>query len=321
MEADVDMGADPGELSDNRPAILLVEDEPATRAILSRQLDRAGYAVIAVSNGAEALDVLEKQFVPLLLTDWDMPEMNGVELCKAVREMSLDGYVYTILLNTRDGKANVLAGLAAGADDYLTKPPDDNELRARINTGRRVLRLEQSLRAANRRIHQLLITDALTAAYNRRYLMDRLPQEIERARRYQRPLAVVLCDVDHFKNINDMYGHQAGDRVLRSLATLLMGELRRDVDWVARYGGEEFLIVLPETQLNDAIAVAEKIRLSVASNAFDFLGVTISATASFGVAQYIADSSMEDTAVDALIAYADACLFRAKEGGRNRVTA
>jgi DNA-binding response OmpR family regulator len=133
MEADVDMGADPGELSDNRPAILLVEDEPATRAILSRQLDRAGYAVIAVSNGAEALDVLEKQFVPLLLTDWDMPEMNGVELCKAVREMSLDGYVYTILLNTRDGKANVLAGLAAGADDYLTKPPDDNELRARIN--------------------------------------------------------------------------------------------------------------------------------------------------------------------------------------------
>jgi diguanylate cyclase (GGDEF)-like protein len=134
-------------------------------------------------------------------------------------------------------------------------------------------------------------------------------------------LAVVLCDIDHFKNINDTYGHQAGDRVLRNLATLLMGELRRDVDWVARYGGEEFLIVLPETELVDAIAVAEKIRLSVASHSFDFLGVTINVTASFGVARYIADSSMDDTAVDALIADADACLYRSKDAGRNRVTA
>ncbi len=321
IERTADMGSDPGALSNTRPAILFVEDEPTTRLMVSRQLDRAGYAVIAVSNGAEALDVLERQFVPLLLTDWDMPEMNGVELCKAVREMPLEGYVYTILLSAREGKANVIAGLAAGADDYLTKPPDDNELRARLNTGRRILRLEQSLRAANRHIHQLLITDALTAAYNRRYLMDRLPQEIERARRYQRPLAVVLCDVDHFKNINDTYGHQAGDRVLRNLATLLMGELRRDVDWVARYGGEEFLIVLPETELVDAIAVAEKIRLSVASHSFDFMGVTINVTASFGVARYVADSSMDDTAVDALIADADGCLYRSKEAGRNRVTA
>jgi len=309
---------DPGELSDSRPAILLVEDEPTT---VARQLDRAGYAVTAVGNGAEALEALEKRFIPLMLADWDMPEMDGVELCKAVRGMRLEGYVYTILLGAGEGTTNVIAGLAAGADDYLTKPPDDDELRARLNTGRRILRLEQSLRAANRRIHQLLITDALTSAYNRRYLMDRLPQEIERAQRHQRPLAVVLCDLDHFKNINETYGQQAGDRILRNLVTLLLTELRREVDWVARYGGEEFLIVLPETELEDAIAVAEKLRLSVASHAFDFLGVTISVTASFGVARYLPDFSMEDTAVDALIADADECLCRAKEAGRNRVTA
>lgn len=314
-------GAVTEESADIKPSILLVEDEPTTRLMTSRQLKRAGYEVEVVSNGAEALAMLKKQFFPLLLTDWDMPEMDGVALCKAVRAMPLEGYVYTILLTAREGKAHVIEGLAAGADDYLTKPPDDNELRARLNTGRRILKLEQSLRAANRQNHLLSITDALTSTYNRRYLMERLPKEIERAGRYQRPLSVVLCDVDHFKKVNDTHGHQAGDDVLKGFAKLLLGASRRDLDWVARYGGEEFLIVLPETLVTDAIAFAEKIRALVAKHPFTTTAGTLEVTSSFGVAGYDSVQTQEDATVDKLIAYADLCLYRSKEtGGRNRVT-
>jgi len=316
----MDVTAGPGR-SDSKPTILLVQNDPTTRGLLSRQLERVGYTVIQASNGDDALSILEKRFIPFLLTDWEMPDMNGIELCRAVRQMPLEGYVYTILLNARDSKGNVLSGLAAGADDYLSKPPDDNELRARINSGRRILKLEQSLRVANKRIHQLLITDALTTAFNRRYLMDHLPQEIEKARRYARPLSVALCDVDHFKNINESYGHQIGDRVLRSLSTLIMSHLRKDIDWVVRHGGEEFLVVLPETPLSNAVAIAEKIRLGIASHAFEIFGVTIHVTASVGVAGYHSMSAPDDTAIDVLIADADDCLHRAKESGRNRVTA
>lgn len=303
-----------------KPSILLVEDEPTSRRMFARQLERAGYEVEAVSNGAEALALLQRRFIPLLLTDWDMPEMNGVALCKAVRGMALEGYVYTILLSARSGKAHIIEGLAAGADDYLTKPPDDSELRARLNTGRRILKLEQSLRAANRRISLLSITDALTATFNRRYMMERLPQEIERARRNGRPLSVALCDIDHFKAVNDTHGHQAGDDVLRDFAKLMLNLTRKEIDWVARYGGEEFLIVMPETAVSDALAVAEKIRLAIAAHPFEIAAGTLGISASFGVAAYDFVQALAGASVDALIADADRCLYRSKQAGRNRVT-
>jgi len=315
-----DTGADAGEAADGKPSILLVEDEPTTRLMVSRQLERAGYEVEAVSNGVEALAMLKTRFIPLLLTDWDMPQMNGVALCKAVRDMKLEGYVYTILLTAREGKANVIEGLAAGADDYLTKPPDDNELRARLNTGRRILKLEQSLRASNRRIHLLSITDALTATFNRRYMMERLPLEIEQARRYDRPLSAVLCDIDLFKAVNDTHGHQAGDDVLKDFAKLVMNSTRKDIDWVARYGGEEFLIVLPGTSVPDAITVAEKIRLTIAAHPFEIANGTLKLSASFGVAAYDSMQALQSAGVDTLIAEADRCLYCSKEAGRNRIT-
>jgi len=313
-------GADAGDPPEVKPSILLVEDEPTTRLMMSRQLKRAGYEMEVVSNGIQALEMLKKRFFPLLLTDWDMPEMNGVALCRAVRAMPLEGYVYTILLTAREGKANLIEGLAAGADDYLTKPPDDNELRARLNTGQRILKLEQSLRAANRQNHLLSITDALTVTYNRRYLMERLPQEIERARRYGHPLSVVLCDVDHFKKVNDTYGHQAGDQVLESFARLLTGSVRSDIDWVTRYGGEEFLIVLPETSVTDAVAFAEKMRAAIAAHPFEIANGTLSVSSSFGVSGYNSAQIQKDASVDNLIANADRCLYRSKDMGRNRVT-
>lgn len=305
---------------EERTSILLVEDEPTSRLMTSLQLTRAGYKVEAVSNGAEALAVLEKRFFPMMLTDWDMPELNGVALCKAIRNMPLEGYVYIVLLTARQGKAHVIEGLAAGADDYLTKPPDDNELRARLNTGRRILKLERSLRAANNRIHLLSITDALTGTHNRHYLMQQLPQEIARACRYSHPLSVVLCDVDHFKRVNDTHGHQAGDEVLKGFATLIKKSSRDGIDWVVRYGGEEFLVVLPETEVADAVAYAEKVRGIIAANPFEFTQGNLQVTASFGVAGFDLSQTEGSSGVDRLIADADACLYQSKALGRNRVT-
>ena len=161
---------------------------------------------------------MTKRYYPILVTDWEMPEMDGVALCKAVRSLQLDGYVYALLLTARDSKEHIIAGLEAGADDYLVKPVHEPELIARLNAGRRILALEHSLRAANERNRILSITDALTGAYNRRYLMEQLPRELERCRRYAYPLSVLMCDIDHFKQMNDARGHAAGDEVLQQFA-------------------------------------------------------------------------------------------------------
>src|SRR5271168_2491184 len=227
--------------------ILLAEDDPVTRMLMTRFLKKAGYEVDAVANGSAALDLMTARYYPMLVTDWEMPEMDGVALCKAVRNMQLDGYVYALLLTARDAKEHIITGLEAGADDYLVKPVHEPELIARLNAGRRILNLEHSLRAANQRNRVLSITDALTGSFNRRYLMEQLPREVERCRRYAYPLSVLMCDLDHFKQINDQRGHAAGDDVLQQFAARAQKSIRPYSDWIARYGGEEFLIVLPET--------------------------------------------------------------------------
>ncbi len=163
-----------------------------------------------------------------------------------MRSLQLDGYVYALLLTARDAKEHIIAGLEAGADDYLVKPVHEPELIARLNTGRRILALEHSLRAANERNRVLSITDALTGTFNRRYLMEQLPRELDRCRRYAYPLSVIMCDIDHFKQVNDVHGHAAGDDVLQQFARAHAEVASAPTsDWVARYGGEEFLIVLP----------------------------------------------------------------------------
>ncbi len=303
---------------DSSPTILLAEDDPVTRMLMTRFLKKAGYEVEAVANGAEALDKMMSRYYPMLVTDWEMPEMDGVALCKAVRNLRLDGYVYALLLTARDSKEHIIAGLEAGADDYLIKPVHEPELIARLNAGRRILDLEQSLRAANQRNRILSITDALTGAYNRRYLMEQLPRELERCRRYAYPLSVLMCDIDHFKHINDACGHAAGDDVLQQFAARAQNSIRSNSDWVSRYGGEEFLIVLPETEYQGAVVVAEKIRAIIAATPFPTRAGDAVVTASFGVAS--TGSSGPDIAlkVDALIRTADECLYRSKQEGRNR---
>ena len=301
------------------PTVLLAEDDPVTRMLLTRQLKKAGFEVEAVSDGASALQRFRQKYYPFLLTDWEMPEMDGIALCKAVREMLFEGYVYTVLLTARDSKEHIIAGLEAGADDYLTKPIHEAELVARLNTGRRILRLEQSLRAASQENRWLSITDALTGAYNRRHLMEQLPREVERCRRYRHPLAVVLCDIDHFKRVNDSFGHGVGDAVLQLFVERIRFLTRGTSDWVARYGGEEFVIVLPETPLQGGLTAAEKIRAAFAAAPLSTPGGDLSITASFGVAAIDCEDSSLEISPDRLMRCADECLYDAKQKGRNRV--
>jgi diguanylate cyclase (GGDEF)-like protein len=300
--------------------ILLAEDDPVARLMTTRLLQKAGYEVVAVQNGVEALARLKDCYFPLLLTDWEMPELDGIGLCREVRQRHWDGYVYTILLTARDSSDNLVAGLNAGADDYLTKPFENAELIARLKTGHRILELERSLRVAQKEATRLSITDPLTGAYNRRHLMHELPRELERSRRFSRPVSLVLCDIDHFKKINDTYGHPVGDEVLRQFADCLTQQTRRGIDWLTRYGGEEFVIVLPETDIEGALGVAEKLRASVAAMRVNSTAGAITLTASFGVSSF-SHAHRDSTATpEQLIELADLCLYQSKQQGRDRVT-
>ena len=299
--------------------ILIVEDDPVSRRLLEKTLVKAGHEFVSVENGRKALEEFKERFFPIVLTDWMMPEMNGLQLCRAIRERTNTGYVFTVLLTAKDSKNDIVAGLEAGADDYLTKPVNQAELIARIKTGIRILELERSLKRANEEIRILSITDPLTGCYNRGYMTERLPQEIKRAKRYRHSLSLVLCDIDHFKKINDTYGHQVGDRILKEFVQWINESIRDGVDWLARYGGEEFLIVVPETDTKGACCVVERLRRMLSQKAIEIQGERIRITASFGVTGLDPATPDEKISPEALITQADECLYQAKQEGRNRV--
>ena len=303
----------------NQFPILVAEDDNVSRKILEKSLVEAGYEVESVENGRQALKKFEEKFFPIVLSDWMMPEMDGFQLCQALREKIWPGYIFIVLLTGKDAKEDVIAGLGAGADDYLTKPFNQAELIARLNTGRRFLELEQSLRQANEKIRILSITDPLTGCFNRGYMNECLVREVKRSRRYERPLSVVLCDIDHFKTVNDTFGHQAGDQVLINVVQSINEVIRSDVDWLARYGGEEFLLVLPETDAKSAILLAERIREQIYEKPTRTNGAEIGITASFGVGGI--DIGIQDNRIcsETMIAMADKYLYVAKQEGKNRV--
>ncbi len=299
--------------------ILIAEDNAVSRKLMEMTLRQAGYEVVSAVNGLEALKIFKERFFPIILTDWGMPGMDGLELCRAIRENPAEGYVFIFLITARDSKKDIIVGLEAGADDYLTKPFDRSELIARLKTALRVLDLEKSLKDAYERIRVLSITDKLTGCFNRTYMDEYLDKEITRATRYHRPVSLIMADIDHFKRVNDTYGHQAGDLILINFVSSIRRALRKDVDWIARYGGEEFLMVLPETDLKNAMLSAERIRGIVSKSVTQYGKHEICITASFGVAGYEPSSKSLGTSYEAIIGEADKALYQAKNEGRNRV--
>ena len=298
--------------------ILLVEDSRTQALKFQLMLESHGYHVKVAQNGLEAMNMLLNNHISIVITDWVMPEMDGSELCRAIRQHDFGGYVYLILLTAKDSKTDIIEGLKAGADDYLTKPVDDAELIARLTTAERIIRLEQTLKKRNQEIALLSITDPLTKIYNRGYINDHLPIAFKRAARYNLPLAITICDIDHFKLVNDRYGHQVGDKVLIAFADCLNQALRRDLDWMARYGGEEFLVVMPETDLAGAQVAAERFRKKIETLSVPADGDSIKITASFGTCAISTDSATQQLSSDEMIKTADRCLYEAKEKGRNR---
>jgi diguanylate cyclase (GGDEF)-like protein len=297
--------------------ILIAEDNPSCRRYIETCLRKAGFEVLSVANGQEALERLKKVYFPIVITDWMMPEVDGLELCQTIRNLHLPGYVYLIILTARNSLESIVKGFEAGADEYLTKPVRQAELLARLKTATRILELEDSLKRQNEEMRALSFRDQLTGIYNRLFMLERLPQEVERACRHRHPLSLIMCDIDHFKRVNDLHGHRVGDLVLREFVDCLGALIREGVDWMVRYGGEEFLIVLPETGLEAACTVAERLRLAAVEKILSFQGSEIQITASFGVSCRDFSLSQNLISGELLIEQADRCLYQAKKEGRN----
>ena len=305
-------------LGDMTPCtVLVVDDDEVVREQLVALISEAGYDVRIAKSGAEALAVFDKEPCRIVLSDWEMPDMDGVALCRNIRSRRLPSYTYVLMLTVRRTKRDVVAGLTAGADDYVVKGAPPEELLARLAVGRRITGLEHSLRATNLENRRLAFTDSLTGAYNRRFLMKHLPREYERSRRHQHPLAVLVCDLDHFKLVNDGYGHAAGDLVLQEV-TRRMTDALRSSDWVVRAGGEEFVVVLPETDLDGAAVVAEKLRTEVAHLPVSSGQLSVPITISVGYAAVATEEELERFSFDELLRTADSRLYEAKLDGRNR---
>lgn len=292
--------------------ILLIEDSVVDRSHIGDCLKEWNLDFNVVGDGAEAWSLIERSPSPdLVLLDWMLPGMDGLELCRNIRRLGVnDRYIYTVMLTAKQKKTDLLMAMAAGADDYLTKPIDPAELRAKIMVGKRILELQHSLRFA-------ATHDFLTNLLNRAEIMTALKRELSRSEREDKPVAIALADIDHFKQINDSLGHAAGDVVLKEVARRLQLDLR-SYDYVGRYGGEEFLIVLPGCSLSVAARRADEIRGLVSREAVVTTFAKVPVTISIGVT---ATSLSQRAGIEDLLQYADSALYRAKMNGRNRVEA
>jgi two-component system, cell cycle response regulator len=290
--------------------ILLVDDSKLDRHLISEYLNESGLDFAMAENGTDAWESLQAPDAPtLVLLDWFLPGIDGIELCRRIRTLGSNGtYIYTVMLTAKDRKENLLTAMEAGADDYLAKPVDRSELKARILVGKRILDLQQSLRFA-------ATHDSLTKLLSRAEVLASLERELARTQREGKPAGVILADLDCFKLINDTLGHPAGDAVLGEVARRLRSDLR-PYDLVGRYGGEEFLLVLPGCDLHTVNRRADEIRCLVAKDAIMTPAGTISTTVSMGVTVTNCDP---DPTIETLLQCADAALYRAKKAGRNRV--
>jgi len=307
-------------VSQDKPAerILVADDSPVFRELLQKMLLEWGYEVIAVADGQQAWELLRQENGPrLALLDWMMPGMEGADVCRQVRAGVRDRYVYIMLLSVRAELADVVKGMESGADDYIVKPFQVDELRARLRAGRRVLKLQEELVEAREALREQATRDGLTGLWNRTAIFDILQNELARCGRSGEPLIVLMADLDGFKPVNDQYGHMTGDAVLRQVAARMRAAVRR-YDAVGRYGGEEFLIVLPGCEMVAGLALGERIRHAIGTECFRTGDTEIRLTCSLGAA---CASPSAIPRADDLVREADAALYSAKHQGRDRVEA
>jgi diguanylate cyclase (GGDEF)-like protein len=295
---------------------LIADDDVVSRRLLEVALRTAGYQPTVAVDGLQAISVLGQPDPPrLLVLDWMMPHMDGLQVCRAIRERGSSPYIYIILLTANDKTEEVVQGLEAGADDYLRKPFNVQELEARLRTGRRILQLQDQVISANEILRAQATHDSLTGLWNRGAILDILQNELNRSQRSGQSMAVIMADLDHFKNVNDTYGHLAGDIVLRDASLKMQGAVR-SYDSIGRYGGEEFLIVAPGCELAEAGQMGERLREAVAAKPTKLdSGICLEMTSSLGVAATKGNLSSEE-----LLRAADDALYEAKRCGRNAVT-
>ena len=295
--------------------VLIAEDDPVSCHLLHSLLIEWGYDVTVSTDGTQALGILEGKDAPrLAVLDWMMPGIEGVQICQRIRHRADPLYIYILLLTARSQKKDVLHGLESGADDYLTKPFDAQELRARLHVGQRILSVQDDLLAVQEELQFRATHDTLTGLANRGVALDAVSRERARQVREKIPFGIIMVDLDHFKSVNDTHGHRCGDTVLKETARR-MTECARPYDIVGRYGGEEFLIVVASADDSITLALAERMRVAIASGPFLTDSGEVQVTASFGAA---ASSNARPLSADVLLHAADEALYRAKHRGRNR---
>jgi len=295
--------------------VLVVDDSPVYRKLVEHTLEDQAYAPIFAKNGSEALELYAEHAPSIVITDWMMPDFSGLELCMHIRGDLIHPYTYIIVLTSVSEKENVVTGLAAGADDYLTKPFDPGELLARIGVGRRTIDLHREIDGKNKLLEEMAHTDPLTSLPNRRAIEEWAGRQLRGAARHGYSLWVVHADLDSFKGINDNYGHDAGDQVLKEFGAILK-EFTRASDISGRMGGDEFLLVLTHVDEAHIRKTVERLRERFASKKFCFGGESISVTASFGVRGF---QGKEPPEFSLLVRQADKALYGAKRGGRNQI--
>jgi diguanylate cyclase (GGDEF)-like protein len=295
--------------------VLIAEDDSVLRRRLEKLLGDMGYEVTSCKDGLEAWETIQSEYAPnLLLLDWMMPGMDGVEICRKVRKLAKEPYAYILLLTSKSKQDDIVEGIEAGADGYITKPFNQQELKARLKSGRRITELNEEFLSVRNELQKQTVRDPLTGLYNRRYMAEILENEFARASRYQTDLSCILFDLDFFKNINDTYGHAFGDLVLREFSDCFK-QLARQTDIPIRYGGEEFMLLLTNTDIEGARSLAEKIRSAGEKKTYDDGTNSATVTVSMGVASVKQHQPSDGRE---LVAFADKALYRAKAEGRNR---
>jgi len=299
-------------------AVLVADDNALIRTVVSDLLKAMSFEVVEAEDGLQALALYRSRRFHIVITDWVMPNLTGLEFCEAIRAESGKrahaGYTYVVMLTSQDSKNDTIAALDAGADEYLTKPVHKPELQARIRTALRIIELEGIREAYLEQVQQASLVDVLTGVHNRKFMEERLPLEVKRANRYERPLSVMLVDFVEFDRFRKENGVFAAEKLLEATADLLKASIRQEVDWVARWNDHQFLVLLPDTDVTDACTVAKRLKLRLNQLAVEIEGQSFKTTTLYGVVGLVGDRNKKETTVEALVDFAQQALEKAADG-------